>query len=124
MTVRRRKCRALNCPRRVNDRVLFCNVHWTQLPPKYQRPIESNQEPPKYATLDDARAVTNGTGAAVAYLAGKEGQKTQLAQAQAAAASAPATGTVASEVDRSGRSGVASAGSAGTGRSSTTRSDL
>lgn len=95
-----------------------------QLPPKYQRPIEHNQEAPRYASLDDARQVVTGTGAAVTYLAGKEGRKTELLQAEARAASSPVTGTVASEVDTSGSAGVASSGSVGAGRSSLTSSDL
>jgi hypothetical protein len=93
---------------RVNDRVLFCNVHWPQLPPKYQAPIQSNQEAPRYASVDDARAVISGVGAAVNYLAGKEGRKQELAEAQAAAASAPPIGTTSEEVDTSGNPGVAS----------------
>lgn len=116
MTVRRRRCRALNCPRRVNDRVLFCNVHWYQLPPKYQQPIVTNQEAPAGGTIDDARKVANGIRAAVAYFARSEGKQEELVKAQAAAVSSPATGTT-DQVDTSGGSGVASSGASGTTRS-------
>lgn len=127
MSVRTRRCRALNCPRRINDRVLFCNVHWVQLPPKYQAPIVRNQEAPRYATLDDARKVISGTSAAVNYLARREGRKAALVEAQAQAASTPVTGTT-DQVDTSGSSGVARVVSeptgSGTRRLSDTSSNL
>jgi hypothetical protein len=99
MTVRRRQCRAVACPRRVDNRILFCNVHWPQLTPRLQQPIVDNREAPALAQLDTRARVLSGTAAAVQYLARKEGRGAQLKQAQAAAASTPATGVVAGGTD-------------------------
>lgn len=106
MTARRRQCRAVACPRRVDNRVLFCNVHWIQLTPSLQQPIVDNQEAPALAVLDARVRVLNGTARAVSYLAKKEGRAREHKQAQAAAASTPQTGVVAggTDVDTSGGS--------------------
>jgi hypothetical protein len=93
VTVRRRLCRALECPRHVDDGVLFCNVHWNQLGPRYQAPIVSNQDVPPRGTPADAQAVASGTAAAVSYIARKEGRARSLKQAQSGQRSAPAPAT-------------------------------
>jgi hypothetical protein len=99
-----RHCRALDCPRRVPDRVLFCQVHWRQLPPKYVQPIARNIEAPKGGTINDSQKVIGGTRAAVAYLAKKETKSGELKVVQSAAA--PVTGRTSD-----GSSGVPGSGS-------------
>jgi hypothetical protein len=92
VSTRRRLCRAIACPRHVDDGVLFCNVHWVQLPPKLVAPIAGNKEAPTQANPDASRSVISGTLAAVAYLAKKEGRARDLQTAKQTQAIAPAQG--------------------------------
>lgn len=92
MTVRRRICRALACPRRVDERVLFCNVHWGILTPRLQAPITDNKEAPAGAGVGGARRVLSGVSDAVTYIARKEGRARGLKTAIQTAASDPGQG--------------------------------
>jgi hypothetical protein len=107
MTVRRRLCRALDCPRHVDRHVLFCNVHWPQLTPNYQRPIANNREAPTNATPTVAGKVLSGVTDAVTFLARKEGKKAAVTLAIKTQAVVPGQG---------GIGGDRASGSGGTGR--------
>lgn len=110
---RRRLCRALDCPRHVDRAVLFCNVHWTQLPPKLQAPIITNIEAPGNAGIDAQRAVIGGVRSATAYLAKREGKGS--AHAEALRAGSFAAGQGGDGGSGSGTAGGAIAGGGGGG---------
>lgn len=100
--MKRKLCRAAACPRNVADDELFCQVHFRQLTPALAAPITSNREAPSAASPDIYRRIRNGTNAAVAFFAKKEGRASALAVAvrtQSYAAGQGGTGNVASTAD-------------------------
>lgn len=117
-----RHCRALACPRRVAHTVLFCDVHFRQLPDKYRRPIYLNRDVPTRATISDAQRTVSATRRAITYLAGKEGRRQEYLQLQKEAASSPPPpGPQQEDAGGSGSGAVATAtggslGSTRTGR--------
>ncbi len=84
--MRRKKCRAAACPRKINDDQLFCRIHLQQLTPSDLSPIADNREPPNNATPELRQSIVRGTRRAVAKLAKKEGRASALSQAQRAVA--------------------------------------
>lgn len=76
----------------MDERIIFCDVHFNQLSPAIRAPVSTNHEVPVRAGLDDRSGVAIGTRNAVAYLARKEGRARELKTAQqvAAGGAAPA----------------------------------
>jgi hypothetical protein len=72
--------------------VLFCDVHWPQLTPNFQRPIISNREAPANATPTVAGKILAGTTDAVTFLARKEGKKAAVTIALKTKTVAPGQG--------------------------------
>lgn len=91
MALRRKLCRALACPRRIDDDELFCSVHLRQMTPAILAPIADNREAPG-ADAAAGRRIIAGTADAVAFIAKKEGRSTDLAVAQRTAQPEPGQG--------------------------------
>lgn len=92
MSGRRKFCRAVACPRHVDNGELFCQVHWRQLTPTLRSPIAGNIEATKSSQPDAFRKIADGTAAAVAVLAKKEGRAGVLAVAERVARPDPGQG--------------------------------
>lgn len=84
-------CRALACPRRIQDNQLFCSVHLRQMTPAILAPIADNREAPG-SDASGARRIIAGTAEAVAFIAKKEGRATDLAVAQRSGQPEPGQG--------------------------------
>jgi hypothetical protein len=90
--MRRKKCRAAACSRKVNDETLFCRIHWQLLTPQLTSLIPDNAEPPVNARPEDTARILAGTQAAVTFLAKAEGRNQALADARRANALDPGQG--------------------------------
>jgi len=92
--MRRKKCRAVACSRKVPDDQLFCNVHLSQLvsQPAILTPLRENKEAPKGANPTIVAGIARATTAAVRFLAKKEGRSAALAEAERAQSFDPGQG--------------------------------
>lgn len=90
--MRRKLCRAVACPRRVDDTALFCNVHLAQLTPRLLSPIRDNREAANQLDTARVRIVAEATNDAVTFIAKKEGRLQDLTRARRAQSFTPGQG--------------------------------
>lgn len=79
--MKRRPCRAVACPRKVERDVIFCPVHLPQLTPQVAAKLNGNRELPTTALPVAQRELAGAVGRAVAVLAKKEGRAETLRKA-------------------------------------------